>query len=719
MYSLSEYRSVRLGMVGCSGTFLRKSFGFVELRGGCFVDAQQKLPVIGEYPKDSGKVLDLAKVRDKLVEIFGERSLKAYDIYELLDLCKSLGRLWELNFNLSKCSWGVRRKVDISDIGVVDLLKCLSHLICVDDITGEPYFSLVNDDSGDIVSSPYKSAFFNCKPVGDSESNLKSLFNSFFDDQSGCWAQRCLDVEYPPAEVACLFNGELVPVHVWFDKLYMFANYGGIRVGDSYKRKPFFFGTASELTEFLYSLSRMDLLILWSGITGLKYSLDAGYNERQRASFISSWLMLRDSKGLGSFIRKCVRNTIVRCTMFLDRSSTDFTLYPEQLFNRGCVCVPNSGGAFNVYVTSYLMGTSSEYVDLGLDGVGDGQFEMFRSWIDHWNYWDFEALFYDRLGFSHWNDFWVQMYTLKSQSKDFQKVSWNSPWLLGLHALSEDKVHNYDFSACMREDAPWMELVYGPSHSYLPDLLRAFAEDSDVVDDIEVIFSRWSKTFGLFDFRGIVGLDCIAGMCRGVSLKEANIEVGALVHWRDLVSVYSACGFTDAEDFRLYGVMIVAEPDIDLRAFHWIQRALGLEATDYPGGTTLMRGKWGVLCCSGVNCIEYLQLLRQRHKDDITLAEYGKQVGHQYLEHVYVDGFVYETHLPRIRAYGMYRFDDLLCVSTDIGVLRRDSVDVYYYLAGSIAEWESSYGREVVWVSVGKGMMLGDITDEVVHNCGF
>jgi len=717
VYSLSEYRSVRLGMVGCSGTFLRKSFGFVNLRGGCFVDAQQKLPVFGEYPKDSGKVLDLAKVRDKLVEIFGERSLKAYDIYELLDLCKSLGRLWELD--LSKCSWGVRRKVDISDIGTVDLLKCLSHLICVDDITGEPYFSLVNDDSGSVASSPYKSAFFNCKPVGDSESNLKSLFNSFFDDQSGCWAQRCLDVEYPPAEVACLFNGELVPVHVWFDKLYMFANYDSIRVGDSYKGKPFFFGTASELTEFLYSLSRMDLLILWSGITGIKYRLDSVYNERQRASFISSWIMLRDSKGLGSFIRKCVRNTIVRCTMFLDRSSTDFTVYPKQLFNRGCVCVPNSGGAFNVYVASHLMGTSSEYVDLGLDGVGDGQFEMFCSWIDSWSYWDFKALFYDRLGFSHWNDFWVQMYTLKSLSKDFQKVNWNFPWLLGLHALSEDKVHNYDFSACMREDAPWMELVYGPSHLYLPDLLRAFAEDFDVVDDIAVIFSRWSKTFGLFDFRGIAGLGCIVGMCRGVSFKEANIEVGALVHWRDLVSVYSACGFTDAEDFRLYGVMIVAEPDIDLRALHWIQRALGLEATDYPGSTTLMRGKWGVLCCSGVNCVEYLQLLRQRHKDDITLAEYGKQVGHQYLEHVYVDGFVYETHLDRIEVYGMYRFDDLLCVSTEIGVLRRDSVDTYYYLAGSIAEWEASYGREVVWEPVDKGLMLGDITDKVVHKYGF
>jgi hypothetical protein len=208
-------------------------------------------------------------------------------------------------------------------------------------------------------------------------------------------------------------------------------------------------------------------------------------------------------------------------------------------------------------------------------------------------------------------------------------------------------------------------------------------------------------------------------MCRGVSFDGEDIKVGAVVHWRDLISVYSACGFTDAEEFRLYGVMIVAEPDIDLRALHWIQRALGLEATDYPGSTTLMRGKWGALCCSGVNCVEYLQLLRQRHRDDITLAEYGKQVGHQYLEHVYVDGFVYETHLDRIEVYGMYRFDDLLCVSTEIGVLRRDSVDTYYYLAGSIAEWEASYGREVVWEPVDKGLMLGDITDKVVHKYGF
>ncbi len=717
MYNLSEYRSVRLGMVGCSGTFLRKSFGFVNLRGGCFVDAQQKLPVIGEYPKDSGKVLDLAKVRDKLVEIFGERSLRAYDIYELLDLCKSLGKMWELD--LSKCSWGVGRKVDISDIGTVDLLKCLSHLISVDDITGEPYFSLVNDDSGSVASSPYRTAFFNCKPVGDSESNLKSLFNSFFDDQSGCWAQRCLDVEYPPAEVVCTFNGEIAPVHVWFDKLYMFANYDDIRVGDSYKRKPFFFGTASELTEFLYSLSRMDLLILWSGITGIKYDLFSVYNERQRASFISSWLMLRDSKGLGSFIRKCVRNTIVRCTMFLDRGSTDFTLYPEQLFNMGCVCVPNSDGVFDVYVTSHLMGTSSEYVDLGLDGVGDGNFEIYHSWIASWHYEDFKALFYDKLGFSCWGDFWVQMYTLKSLSKDFQKVNWNFPWLSGLHALSEDKIHNYVFGECMREDAPWMELVYGPSNQYLSDLLRAFAEDPSVVDAVEVALAWWRGSFGLFDFRGIDGLDCIAGMCRGVSFNRDDIKVGTVVHWRDLVSVYSACGFTDAEDFRLYDVMIVAEPDIDLRAFHWIQGALGLESTDYPGSTTLMRGKWGVLCCSGVNCVEYLQLLRQRNKDDITLAEYGKQVGHQYLEHVYVDGFVYETHVDRIEVYGMYRFDDLLCVSTEIGVLRRDSVDAYYYLAGSIADWESAYGREVVWEPVDKGLMLGDITDEVVHKYGF
>lgn len=716
MYSLSEYRSVRLCMVGCSGTFLRKSFGFVSLRGGCFVDAQQKLPVVGEYPEGSGKVLDLAKVRDKLVEIFGERSLKAYDINELLELCKSLGKMWELD--LSKCSWGVGRKVDISGVGVVDLLKCLSHLISVDDITGEPYFSLVNDDCDHIVSSPYKSSFFNCNPIGD-ESDLKSLFNSFFDDQSGCWAQRCLDVERPPAEVACWFNGELVPVHVWFDKLYMFADYDDIRVGNSYKRKPFFFGTASELTEFLYSLSRMDLLILWSGITGIKYHLFEVYNERQRASFISSWLMLRDSKGLGSFIRKCVRNTIVRYTMFLDRSSTDFTLYPEQLFNQGCVCVPNSNGAFNVYVKSDLMGTSSEYVDLGLDGIGDGNFEIYHSWIASWSYLDFMALFYDKLGFSCWNDFWVQMYTLKSLSKDFQKVNWNFPWLSGLHALSEDKVHTYAFGECIREDAPWMELVYGPSHQYLSDLLRAFAEDPAVVDAVEVALVWWRGSFGLFDFRGVDGLDCVAGMCKGVSFNGDDIKVGTVVHWRDLVSVYSACGFTDAEDFRLYGVMIMAEPDIDLRALHWIQRALGLEVTDYPGGTTLMRGKWGVLCCSGVNCVEYLQFLRQRNRDDITLAEYGKQVGHQYLEHVYVDGFVYETHLDRIEVYGMYRFDDLLCVSTEIGVLRRDSVDAYYYLAGSIADWEASYGREVVWEPVDKGLMLGDITDEVVHKYGF